>query len=89
MYAEITSRNIDGTPNSVHTDDGFAQISRPYDESRDGWIEGQLDIEDFDAIKTGRQMEQLVNMVNSLRRQNFELKQELKMWKKSTGLFGA
>ena len=85
MYTEITGRNEDGTPSSVFTNDGFAQVSRPYEADRDGWMENQLDPAEFEAIRTGYQMEQLVHMVNSLRRENFDLKQDLKMWKKSAG----
>lgn len=34
-----------------------------------------------------RQMEQLVNMVNRLKRENFNLEQELKLWKKAANIF--
>lgn len=72
-------------PMRVNTDDGFAQVSRSFDNSQDGWMLQQLDPADFPAIRTGRDMEWLVSQVNKLRRENFELKQELELWK-SVGL---
>lgn len=87
MHAEITMRDKHGKPVRVSTDDGFAECSRPYDHERDGWIDKQLLHDDFEAIRTGRQMEQLVNMVNRLMRENFKLEQELKLWKKAANIF--
>lgn len=89
MHTEITDRDSAGNPRRVFTDNGFIQSSRPYDPREDGWIDDQLDPEDFEAIRTGQQMSQLVHMVNSLKRKNFHLEQELKMWKKASGMFGA
>lgn len=89
MITEITSRDLNGTPRSVFIDDGFMQHSRPYQADEDGWIDQQLDPDDFEAIRTGQQMSQLVSLVNSLKRKNFQLEQELKRWKKASGMFGA
>lgn len=89
MITEITSRDRDGTPRSVFIDNGFMQQSRPYNAEEDGWIDQQLDPDDFEAINTGRQMSQLVSLVNSLKRKNFHLEQELTRWKKASGMFGA
>ena len=73
-------------PAYVNTDDGFAQVSRPFDKARDGWMLQQLDPADFPGIRIGLETEWLVNQVNKLRRENYELKQDLDMWKKSVGM---
>ena len=44
------SRDADGKPYHVCSDDGFAIISRPFNPEEDGWMEDQLDPGDFLAI---------------------------------------
>jgi len=85
MYAEITNRDETGNPSHVYTDAGFCMTSRPYNEDNDVWIEDQLDPSKFLAIRVGRDTEYLVAMVNKLKRENFHLKGELKMWMKASG----
>lgn len=85
MSTKITCRANDGTPLHVESDDGFAKSCRPYDEDEDGWIEDQLDPSQFVAIQIGDDTRWLTQRVNSLQRENFRLKQELKMWKKAAG----
>lgn len=85
MPTKIACRANDGTPLSVESDDGFAMTHRPYVADEDGWIEDQLDPGQFVAIQIGNDTSWLVQRVNSLQRENFRLKQELKMWKKAAG----
>lgn len=73
---------VDGKPDYVRTDDGYCQTARAFDDKRDGWMLKQLDPNDFAAIRTGRDMEDLVNMVNQLSRRNYELEQDLEMWRR-------
>lgn len=77
-----------GKPSRVDIDDGFVHQSIPYDEEKHGWLKDQLDYDNFEAIGIGRQTEALVNAVNRLKRENFELKQQVKMWQKASGMFG-
>ena len=80
MKFEITSRDEEGNPTYVHTDDGFVQTSRKFEQESDGWMEYQLDPRDFVAVNIGRQMESLIHEVNALRRENFHLRQSEKRW---------
>ena len=73
-------------PIYVRTDDGFAQTGRAFDKDTDSWMLSQLNPADFPGIGIGRETEWLVNQVNKLRRENYELKQDLDMWKKSVGM---
>jgi len=81
----ITGRDDNGNPTHVNTDDGFMLCSRPFDPDEDGWMEDQLDPSAFPAIQTGRDMEWLVTEVNRLRRDNFYLNSELKLYRKVVG----
>ena len=82
------SRDENGKPYHVYTNDGFMQTSRAYDPKDDGWMEDQLDPRDFEAIRTGRQMAQLVAEVNALRRENWSLRKSSDQWMSAAG-FGA
>lgn len=62
-------------PVYVRTDDGFMQTGRKFADEKDGWMLDQLNVNDFLAVKIGRQMELLINEVNALRRENFSFKQ--------------
>ena len=77
MQFEITSRDEKGNPTQVATDDGFMQTSRPFVAEEDGWMEDQIDPRRFPIINAGRQMESLVHEVNTLRRENFDLRRQL------------
>ena len=79
------SRDKAGKPVHVSIDDGFCHQSRPYDEEKDGWMERQLDPSEFVAIQIGQDTEYLVNLANSLLRKNYDLEQQLKMWKRAGG----
>lgn len=76
-------RDEKGVPRHVNTDDGFCMQSRPFDPQKDGWMEDQLDPEDFPAIQTGRDMEYLVAEVNRLRRALFHEKQTADIYRKA------
>lgn len=89
MRVEISYRDENGVPLRVNTNNGFCQTSRPYNPDEDGWIDQQLNEDMFPAIQTGRQMELLVNLVNKLKRENFQLKNQLNSWQKASGMFGA
>lgn len=79
------SRDADGKPYHVCSDDGFAIISRPFNPEEDGWMEDQLDPGDFLAITIGRQTEALVHEVNALRRENFSLRKRVRLWTWAAG----
>lgn len=84
MQFKIT-RNAKGKPIHVSTNDGYMMTSRAFEPERDGWMEDQLDPEDFPAIQTGRDMECLVAEVNSLRRQLFHAKSMTDAYRKPAG----
>ena len=73
-YFEITGWDDQGNPTHVNLDDGFVQTSRRFEAERDGWMVHQLNPADFLGVKLGRQTEALIDEVNRLRRENFELK---------------
>jgi len=73
MSFQFSSFDSDGTPTRVNIDDGYMQTSRPFNKEEDGWMLDQLDVSEFDAISTGRQMEFLVSEVNRLKRENYRL----------------
>jgi len=85
MKARITAYDDNGKPLSVETEDGFMLSHGPYDPEKHGWIEGQLDSSDFPIIQAGREMAGLVGEVNSLRRENWQLRQQLKAWITAAG----
>ena len=74
MKFEFTGYDKEGIPTHVNTDDGFMRTGRKFVIKEDGWMLDQLDFRDFPMIEAGRQMEDLVIEVNSLRRENFNLK---------------
>lgn len=74
MHFEFTGYDENGEPTHVHTDDGFASTSRPFDSATDGWMKSQLRYEEFPAIRTGDDVRWLVDEVNRLRREVFHLK---------------
>jgi len=74
-----------GEPTHVQTDNGFMQTSRKFDNDTDGWMLDQLNPMDFQAIRTGMDMEFLVNEVNTLRRRLFELEKQNDSWRKAAG----
>ena len=88
MHAEITGYDDFGNPTHVFTDDGFAQVSRSYDPREDGWIKNQLSFDEFPMIRMGQDMAYLVQLVNKLQRDNFHLKEQLKLWQKPN-IFGS
>ncbi len=69
MRAEITSRDENGKPLSVHIDDGFCMMSGPYIEEEHGWIELMLDPYDY---LVGA--EPFIHEINALRREVWHLK---------------
>ena len=71
---------FDGKPSYVRTDNGFCQTGGAYDEQEHGWMLDQLDPRDFPEIQTGRRVAALVNEINELRRENWELKRNEKQW---------
>lgn len=79
------TRDEEGKPAFVHTDNGFIQESRAFDPARDGWMEEQLSYHDFPAIQTGNDMRMLVDEVNYLRRKLWESEQQIGMWRKAAG----
>ena len=74
------SYDKNGKPDYVNTFDGFAHIGRAFNPDQDGWMLDQLNVRDFPLIGMARDMEDLIYEVNALRRENFQLKQQLKMW---------
>ena len=75
----------DGKPFRVHIDDGFCMSSEAYDENEYGYLRKMLDPGRFSAIQMGRQVEALVNMVNELTKENWQLQQQLDQWRKAAG----
>jgi len=82
----IIGRDRHGNPTRVHIDDGYMEICRDFDPDKDGWIEQQLDVNDFPIISMGRQMEALIYEVNTLRRENFQLKKNEERYLKACRL---
>jgi len=78
MEFELSGLGKDGKPTRVRTNDGFMQTARKFDEETDGWMLDQLDPNDFEIIRMGRQTQALVNEVNRLRRENFQLNRSIK-----------
>lgn len=78
-------RDEHGNPTHVSTDDGFAQCFRPFDPETDGWMLDQLSPHEFPAIGAGRQMAQLVDEVNYLRRENWDLRKQVEQWQAAAG----
>ena len=81
MYT-ITSRDKNYKPTHVSIDDGYMQTSRPFNPETDAWMEDQLDHSSFKSVVAGREAEWLIDEVNRLRRENFELKRIEKMYYK-------
>ena len=84
MHFEIR-RDEHGKPTHVSTDDGFAQCSRRFDPETDGWMLEQLEHREFPAIRAGRQTAQLVDEVNFLRRENWNLRKQVEQWQTAAG----
>lgn len=74
-----------GAPEHVSYFDGFAHTSRPFDKETDGWMLDQLTYSMFPAIKAGEMMRALVDEVNALRRENFNLQRDKDVWRKAAG----
>lgn len=77
MFFEIT-RDEDGKPTHVFTDDGYLGIHRKFEPENDGWMENQLSYDKFPAVQIGRDTEYLIDEVNRLRREVFGLKRLLR-----------
>jgi hypothetical protein len=80
MRAEVLWRSKDGTPERIAFADGFAEWTEPYNADEHGWVDKMLDPDDFPAIRAGREMEMLVELVNQLQRENFRLKRSERKW---------
>ncbi len=76
-------------PYHVNTDDGFMEISRPFDKEEDGWMEEVVDPTEFLSVRLGRETEYLVARVNQLAKENWKLKHEVKMWMRAAGYYGS
>ena len=79
------TRDAEGKPISIHTDNGFMQTSGPYREDEHGWTETQLSYHDFPAIQTGNDMRMLVDEVNHLRKQLWYKDKENTQWRNAAG----
>ena len=75
MTHRITGRDENGVPTYVHINDGFMEISRPYDKDQDGWIDEQLVMSDFPLVEAAMDIRTLILEVNYLRRENYRLQQ--------------
>jgi len=82
----IIARDSQGNPIRVHEDNGFMETCHDFDPDKDGWIEQQLDVNDFPIISMGRQMQALIYEVNTLRRENFQLKKNEERYLKACKL---
>lgn len=80
MTTETLEFDEQGNPRRVHVN-GYGEYIRPYDADKDAWMLMQLDPLDFEAVRTGRQMEALIAEVNALRAQNFKLERELRFYR--------
>lgn len=80
------NRDEDGKPIDVFIDDGIIQTSRKFESEKDGWMLQQLKPSHFLAVEMGRQTEDLIHEVNTLRRENFELKRQLKQIDRIIGM---
>lgn len=88
MHARVTSRDESGKPLTIEIEDGFMLSHGPYNPEEHGWIETQIDDSAFPMIRAGQQLEQLLDEVNALRRENWRLKQQLKAWIGAAGFGG-
>lgn len=80
------NKDEDGKPIDVFIDDGFVQTNRRFESEKDGWMLQQLRPGNFLAVEMGRQTEDLIHEVNTLRRENFELKRQLKQFDRIIGM---
>ena len=86
MYQFEINRDEDGKPSDVFIDDGFVQTNRKFESEKDGWMLQQLKPRNFLAVQMGRETEDLIFEVNALRRENFELKRQLKQFNRIIGM---
>lgn len=85
MIFEI-SNDEEGKPSHIFIDDGYMQTSREFVPEQDGWMQHQLRPKNFLAVQVGRETEDLIHEVNFLRRENFELKRQLKQFNRTIGM---
>ena len=85
MHFKI-NRDEDGKPIDVFIDDGMVQTNRKFEPEQDGWMLQQLKPMNFLAVEMGRQTEDLILEVNSLRQENFELRRQLKQFDRIIGM---
>jgi hypothetical protein len=88
MRFQIT-RDEDGKPVHVFTDDGFAQVSRAFDPETDGWMTEQENVGDYPSILSLLHLAEEVRGIfldnNRLRKENWRLKKEAKQWRSASG----
>lgn len=75
---KVESRDENGRPAYVF--DGFCH--RPFKEEMDGWVEEQLTPVEVPSVQVARDILALYNECNALRRELWQAKQELKLWRK-------
>ena len=68
-------------PNSIF--DGFCH--RPFNEETDGWILEQPDSLEYPALQIGQEIIAMYKEIKSLRRENWHLRKENELYKKSRG----
>lgn len=81
MKSNVMKINRKDEPTSVIDRGSGFIIERPYDESSDGWRRTQLRPEDVPSLQVAADLIALFEEVNRLRRKNWQLEQELKIWR--------
>jgi hypothetical protein len=60
--------------------DGYCH--RPYREDFDGWMNEQPDLEDYPEVQAAMGTIAMFQEIQTLKKENWNLRQENKMWKK-------
>ena len=84
MSFKFLSYDKDGTPFRVQTYDGYAEIVRDFIIEEDGWMLNHIDIMDFEIIRQAEIVKSLADELNTLRRENFDLKRSISFYENKT-----
>ncbi len=82
---QVLGRDENGKPTHILEDTGFMQVSRPYNEKADGYIDDLVYPEDFMAVRMGDEVRLLVTKLNMLIKENHRLRSEVEVYRKASG----
>ena len=82
---QVLGRDENGKPTHILEDTGFMQVSRPYNEKADGYIDDLVYPDEFIAVRMGDEVKHLVSRINSLIRENHRLRSEVEVYRKASG----